>query len=354
MRIALITRHIPSPTGSLLERTLFRRLQELSDLNFEVLVLTRYKEPDSITPLEESIAPEELPKRVEMRKPFVRFHATEWPRALPLLISFRPQCLHVIDDFSESPLRLFSVENTAVMMKRLTSGGRAVLSTRADRVSLFSYDGPSGSSTSPWGFDAIDTSWLLPAQDPTNRSEPQRVLDEKDGPRILLAGGTVNRRQWIRDIEQLLRFSFQMDRPIQLFFECDRSKLNSRQRTELMRVERTPFQQVQKTNQTATAIGSRLHLISFESYRSEMKHGFDAIIVAGSDLSTLRSEWTSTPLIQTDLQSFKFDGAITVSDAAWQSRVVREALAPEGLLNAWSSLLLAQTDRPTNSIARLY
>lgn len=351
MRIVLITRHIPQPSGTSIERLLFRRLEELSALNYEVMVLTRLDlktaEPNSVDPLTESEW--RYPKNVDVRKPFQSFLAHEWSRALPLLIGFGADVLHVVDDFDERfgrrffgkhPLRLISIEAASSLLRRFTKQKRAILSTSEDRSA--SWDAHS--------FDAVDTQWL---QAHRWRHDFEVTKTEPADPaRVLLAGGPKERPDWLRDLRKILEASSRLGEPIEVFFECDRQKLSASDRHELGRLERTP--EFGASENQHAGLGARLFLIE-----SVARVEFDAVIAAGlaeSAAADLPLSWNA-PVVQTDTQNLKHDWLVTVPDAAWWAWAVRDVLSQNALMALWSQRAVAQTrhtDTATNLISRLY
>ncbi|MDX9730544.1 MAG: hypothetical protein RBT63_02130, partial [Bdellovibrionales bacterium] len=115
MRILIVSRIQPDRRQGPTARRLHDRLREITDLGHEVLVLTKWDEHSQDYG---------LPTRVEVRFPFRFFHAWEWPRALPLVLSWNPDLIHILDTNSAfsnglSPSALLSAEMSALSLRDL-------------------------------------------------------------------------------------------------------------------------------------------------------------------------------------------------------------------------------------------
>ncbi|MBL7689364.1 MAG: hypothetical protein JNJ49_15105 [Bdellovibrionaceae bacterium] len=331
MRIAIISRHAPDPEGTPLERRLHRRLIEFATLNVELLLLTRYR-PDDL-----EREPVVLPKNIDLRRPFTHGTANEWVRALPLVMGFRPDSLHVIDDHLSptSPpwLSWISAERFVPALKSLTRLKRVVVSSHDEERKVL------------WPGCIVETRWL---NEHSSEQKPH-AWHPAECRHVLLAGTTEQRRNWLDDLERLLTAADAQEVEVHFYFECDRTMLTRSERERLAGIER-------RQNSRGQARGTKIHLGAIDENTP-----LDAVIVAGAPGTERDLRWTWLPKIATELevQTRPADATfIVVPDAGWSEFAVHVGLNIETLTATWNNIgnspQFTGTDRLTNELSRLH
>ncbi len=333
MRIAMVSRHSPDPEGSPIQKRLYQRLVEFSTLNVELLLLTCYKVEAT------DREPVVLPKNIDIRRPFTRGTGDEWLRALPLIIGFRPDSIHVIDDRlsqdAESWLSWVRMERLVPALKPMTRLRRVVVSSAAGREAL-------------WPGCVFETKWLSEDID-----DIQRVRHPSETHHLLLAGTPKSRPSWLSDLERLLSLANEQAQPLALHFECDRTALSQTTRERLAAIER-------RVGANGQALGAKL----FVDLHEMLTRRFDAVLLAGlprAAWSAAAARWRWYPKVATNLEwpDHSSDPTfIIVPDAAWHAFAVHR-LRQEDLLQAtWDRIGLEQnargTDAVNNELSRLH
>lgn len=330
MRIAIISRHVPHPEGTPLERKLHRRLLEFATLNVELLLLTRYRSDE----LERE--PVVLPKNIDLRRPFTHGTANEWIRALPLVMGFRPDSLHVIDDHmnptAPSWLSWFSAERLVPALKSLTRLKRVVVSSRDERRQAL------------WPGCVFETLWLAE----NSMEKNTRAWHPTTARHVLVAGTEGERRNWLDDLERLVVATDSLNTDVNFYLEFDRRTLAHRDRERLARIER-------RRNSQGRAYGTTIHLCN-----TDENTPLDAVIVAGATGAERDQRWTWIPKIATarEVKGRPVDATvIVVPDAGWAEFAVHSGLKLETLAAVWQSIEASQftsTDSLTNMLSRLH
>ncbi|MBK7890353.1 MAG: hypothetical protein IPJ84_05730 [Bdellovibrionales bacterium] len=331
MRIAIISRHAPDPEGTRLERRLHRRLIEFATLNVELLLLTRYRSEDL------DREPVVLPRNIDLRRPFTHGTANEWIRALPLVMGFRPDSIHVIDDHlsptAPSWLSWISAERFVPALKSLTRLKRVVVSGRDEERKVL------------WPGCVFETRWL---SEHSSENSPL-AWHPSECRHVLLAGTPEQRRNWLEDLERLTAAADNQDVEVHFYFECNRAMLTRAERERLARVER-------RQNSRGQARGTKIHLGTIDENTP-----LDAVIVAGAPGTERDQRWAWFPKIATDLevQTRPSDPTvIVVPDAGWPDFAVHAGLNLETLTATWNNIGNASqftgTDMLTNELSRLH
>ncbi len=340
MRIVFLSRVLPHESGSPLERRFAGRLAELTDLGHEVLILSRWQEE----------LPElRLGKRVEIRYPFRRFGAWEWPQALPLLLQWRPDLIHIVDPGLSASQRLLGAEASVFPVIEGLRRGFRRLTVPHILVSTLEHDAETWANI---GARHIEHHWLSlrPSLEnlsrAANRTDSERV-------RVFLAGTDAERAAFFEKIPALLE-ALGLWTNLEVGCILDRSTLSRTDRQKLLKWERQ-----------AGEAASRLLLIPKAFYNEALETlEWDLGIVAGLEPQAFR-RWQETlamPLVVSEAQikHGPEDPRVmaTVSELAWleqslaasQNTALREA--------AWASIQEGAhhflQDDATNRISRLY
>ena len=344
MRIVFLSRVLPYELGSPLERRFAGRLAELTDLGHEVLILSLWQEE----------LPElQLGKRVEVRYPFRKFAAWEWPQALPLILQWRPDLIHIVDPGLSAGQRLLGAEASVFpVIESLRRGFRRLA---LPHVLVSTLD----ESPEIWGSIGarhIENSWLS-LRPPLGKITAQGSRLDSDRVRVFLAG-TETERAGLVDLIPTILEALRRWPSLEVGCLLDRASLSLADRRRLLRQERL-----------AGEAASRLLLIpkAFSEEALETQ-AWDLGIVAGLTPKAFRrwQELLAMPLVISEGQRSLLPQAeprdprlmSVVSELAWleQSLAVSQDAALRDA--AWSAIhegahLFLQDDA-TNRISRLY
>lgn len=363
MRILFLTRTLPQRSLGDAEARLNDRLCELSELGHDVLILTRWT-GDSVD--------FDLPSRIEIRHPFKTFRAWEWPKALPMVFSWRPDVLHVFDPGLSPIDRALSVELMAMTMLetlKLTSRGRSTYrgglvslggvsratGTRSDRVS--------GQAWRKAGAQFVEDEWLR-ARDGRFAAKPwDQALDRPL--RLVLAGrvGTEISVDFV--VDALDRMRDLEDFELSVFLE--RSRLTAAEKKRLSRAERA----VSLRTPSRGAVGARLKLISLSAQLEAEAENHDAALILGCKPSEARWWLERLPLpvvlsenskaLAEEIRSRGLGSHVLgapVSEIAPIAQALALATDRKRLLEAWTGIetgsLNGSRDVAANHVSRLY
>ena len=343
MRILFLSRVAPHSQGRPIERRFASRLEELTVLGHEVLVLSRWQsELPEIT----------LPKRVEIRYPFRKFAAWEWPQALPLLLQWRPDILHIVDPGLSAYERLIGAEASVFpVIEGLRRGFRRISVPRVLVSTLDELDESWGAI----GARHVESQWLshrpvlnFPALE---SREPQGSTV-----RIFLAGTESERRSLFTQIPKILEILL-VHEELEVSCLLSRAELSREQQRTLLKWERRH-----------PSAACRLNLIP-EGFETELlaAQNWDVGIVAGLSTKALHKwqERLAMPLILSEGQRgspghLPKDPRVMkwVSDVAWLEQSLATCLNRALREQTWSNIFekvhhIVQDDA-TNRISRLY
>ena len=273
MRILFLTRTLPHRALGATETRLNDRLCELSELGHDVLVLTKWTG--------ESLD-FDFPSRIEIRSPFKTFRAWEWPKALPMVFSWRPDLLHVYDAGLSAIDRSLSVEMMAItMLETLKRTSRGRTNYRGGLVSL----DPKSESKTAWknaGARFIEDEWLRAGE---SRFVAKPWDGAADRPLQLVLAGRIGTEVSIDlVIDALERMRQVPDFELTVFLE--RSRLSVSQKERLARAERavprsTTDRNTFEDQKSLRAVGARLKLVEPGTLGEIKKDHFDALLVLG-------------------------------------------------------------------------
>lgn len=345
MRIVFLSRLLPYEFGSPLERRFASRLTELTDLGHEVLILSRWQEE----------LPElQLGKRVEIRYPFRRFAAWEWPQALPLILQWRPDLIHIIDPGLNASQRLFGAEASVFpVIEGLRRGFRRLSVPHV----LVSTQTETFETWANIGARLIENEWLRlrPSTATSPNHEPERL--SRNHVRVFLAGTNAERYGLLGQIPTILEY---LARSPNLEVGCllDRASLSVADRNRLLRWERH-----------AGRPAARLLLIP-KAFREEAleKQHWDLGVVAGLSPEGFQrwQELLPMPLIASEAQ-FGIQQSLKprdprvmkiVSEVAWLEQSLAASQDAALRESTWSAIHEGAHhflhDDATNRISRLY
>lgn len=275
MRILFVTRTLPHRALGAIEARLNDRLCELSELGHDVLVLTKWTgEPIDF----------DFPSRIEIRYPFKTFRAWEWPKALPMVFSWRPDLLHIFDPGLSTVDRTLSVELMAMTMLetlKITSRGRS--SYQGGMVSL----GTSTSAKAPWkkaGAHFVEDEWLR-AGDGRFTAKPWDGASNRPL-RLVLAGRVGIDCPFEFVIDALHRLREVENFELSIFLE--RARLTTSQKKRLALAERAISPQSSGSNSDTVAVGARLKLIAQVASLKTSVENFDAALILGLEPAEAR------------------------------------------------------------------
>jgi hypothetical protein len=343
VRILFLSRVAPHSQGRPIERRFASRLEELTDLGHRVLVLSTWQpELPEIT----------LPKHVEIRYPFRKFAAWEWPQALPLLLNWRPDILHIVDPGLSAYERLLGAEASVFpVLEGLRRGFRQISVPRVLVSTLDEQDKAWGAI----GARYVESQWLshrpllnfpsLESRDPRHSTV-----------RIFLAGRESERGSLFLLIPRILEI-------LRVHQELEVSCLLSR--VELSRLQQRTLLKWERRQPSAA---SRLHLIP-NGFETELlaSENWEIGIVAGLSARALHrwQERLAMPLILSEGQRgtpghLPEDPRVMkwVSDVAWLEQSLATCLDRALREETWSNICekvhhIVQDDA-TNRISRLY
>lgn len=120
-RIAFFTESLP-PNGDVIGRFAWDLIQALAEQEHEIRVFSTYREGEEL--------PESHP-RIEIVRPFRKWSLLELPKAVPLLLAFKPDVLHLIQPHQEA-LSGFSNAMEIVPALRSVIGNPAMIASFFD------------------------------------------------------------------------------------------------------------------------------------------------------------------------------------------------------------------------------
>ncbi len=356
MRILFVSRVAPNCQGRPIERRFANRLEELTALGHEALVLSRW---------EESLPDRALPQRVEIRYPFRSFAAWEWPRALPLVLQWRPDILHIVDFGLSAYDRLLGAEAAVFpVIEGLRRGLRRAALPRILVSTVESID----ETWNKIGATHIESQWLsegliqgLSASSGLKSSLPElQSFNQPQAIQIFLAGTPSERNSLFLKIPAIID-NLRLNPELEVSCLLSRTELSRSQQRDLKKWER---------QQPHAA--SHLRLIPEKLARETLaSQAWDVGIVAALPPQALQS-WQAhlaMPLIYSEgQQEFQREGQRSfgqdprfmacVSEVAWMEQSLslcrNETLRKMTWERIHEKALHVLQDDATNRISRLY